>query len=119
MKLNGTALKVTSDDRLLGGHMRFTTKNVTWLANQRALGFLETAQRICLCPLSVDARAMLLATAGATKYTFGLELGGCHIHVERRLRTQVLQPYGARDRRNALTLFCHFALKVTTLTQFS
>ena len=111
VKLNGTALKVTSDDRLLGGHMRFTTKNVTWLANQRALGFLETAQRICLCPLSVDARAMLLATAGATKYTFGLELGGCHIHVERRLRTQVLSAIWSKRQKKCVDIVLSLCFK--------
>ena len=109
--LNGNSLQVVRNDRLLGGHMCFTAKRAVWLANQRAQRFLETAKRISLCPLSVDARAMLLATAAATKYTFGLELGACHIHVERALRSQVLSAIWSKRQKKCVDIVLSLCFK--------
>ena len=117
--MGGHQLKVVTNDRLLGGHMCFTAKRVVWLANKRANPYIETAKRIWLCPLPVEARALLLATAGATKYTFGLELAAANIHLERTLRTEVLAALWNKRRKNALTLVFPYFLKVMASTLFN
>ena len=88
--LDGKPLKVVSDDRLLGGHHCFSKRRARWLANQRATKYLEVARRISICPLSINARYTLLATAGAAKFLFGIELGACTRKLEAQVRKAVV-----------------------------
>ena len=88
--LDGKSLKVVSDDRLLGGHLCSTKRRARWLANQRATKYLEVARRICICPLSINAKFTLLATAGAAKFLFGIELGACTRKLEAQVRKAVV-----------------------------
>ena len=88
--LDGKKLKVVTNDKLLGGQMSFTSKRALHVANTRANAYMQTAKRITLCPLSIDARALLLSTAGANKYSYGLELGACSLQLERKLRSTIV-----------------------------
>ena len=54
------------------------------------MAYIQVAKRVAIAPLSFDARALLFSSAGATKFTFGLELGSCTIALEKKLRTAVL-----------------------------
>ena len=78
------------DERLLGGHLSFTKRRARKLADQRANQYLQVAKRASMCPLNIRAREILLSTAGAPKYHYGLELGPCSVSLERTLRTAIV-----------------------------
>lgn len=90
LNLDGITLQPVSQEKLLGGQMSFASKRSLKLANKRAEAFLAVSKRVMICPLNDDARASLLSTIGAAKYTYGLELGGCSIQLERTLRSSIL-----------------------------
>ena len=52
--------------------------------------YLQVAKRASMCPLNIRAREILLSTAGAPKYHYGLELGPCSVSLERTLRTTIV-----------------------------
>ena len=78
------------DERLLGGQLSFTKRRARKLADHRANQHLQVARRATMCPLNIRAREILLSTAGATKYHYGLELGPCSVALERTLRTTIV-----------------------------
>ncbi|CAE7832127.1 unnamed protein product [Symbiodinium sp. CCMP2592] len=84
------ALHSATDERLLGGHLSFTKRRARKLADHRANQYLQVARRATLCPLNIEAREILLSTAGAPKYHYGLELGPCSVSLERTLRTTIV-----------------------------
>ena len=88
--IDGHAIATADAERLLGAQLSFTKKRDRALANQRAMKYLAAAERISLCPLNISARHTLLTSAGASKYTFGLELGACDRKLESALRSKVL-----------------------------
>jgi hypothetical protein len=99
-----------TDERLLGASLSFTKKRSKKLANKRAQAYLTVAQRINVCPLNMPAREILLATAGATKFSFGIEMGSCNLKVERTLRSAVarcLWTKGNHKSTDILFSICH------------
>ena len=66
-------------------------KRARALANQRAAEYSSVAERIAICPLSIHCQRNLPTTAGGTKYTFGLEMGGCAKQLETRPRSTVVR----------------------------
>ena len=99
-----------TDEKLLGASLSFTKKRSKKLANKRAQAYLTVAQRINVCPLNMPAREILLATAGATKFSFGIEMGSCNLKVERTLRSAVarcLWTKGNHKSTDILFSICH------------
>ena len=90
IKIDGHDIATADAECLLGAQLSFTKKRDRALANQRAMRYLAAAERISLCPLNISARHTLLTSAGASKYTFGLELGACDRKLESTLRSKVL-----------------------------
>ena len=90
LHIQGQNLQPVNNENFLGGQMSFASKRCLKIANLLARAFLDVSKRVMICPLNADARATLLATIGATKYTFGLELGGCALQLERTLRSSIL-----------------------------
>ena len=107
---NELAFQLVQDDKLLGGQMSFSKKRSTMLATVRASKYIRVAERIALAPLNIRAKEILLQSAGASKFTFGLELGSCSIHAERRLRSAVANALWAKRRIRSLDMLfslCH------------
>ena len=90
--------------------MSFTKKRSHLIANQRASAFHTVAQRIAICPLNISAKEILLASAGAPKFSFGLELGSCDIKTERSLRSVVSRALWSKSHHKSndvLFTICH------------
>ena len=78
--------------------------------DQRAQSYITVARRIAMCPLSIDAREMLLASAGASKFTYGIELGSCQIKLEKQLRTVVSKALWSKGQQKSVDMLltlCH------------
>ena len=78
--------------------------------DQRAQSYITVARRIAMCPLSIDAREMLLASAGASKFTYGIELGSCQIKLEKQLRTAVSKALWSKGQQKSVDMLltlCH------------
>ena len=91
LTVDGQVLRSTHHDKLLGGHISFTKKRSRDLANKRAQKYIEVAETVAICTLSIAAKETMLITAGAAKYKYGLEIGPCIKSVESRLRNRILQ----------------------------
>lgn len=72
--------RVVTCDKLLGCSLSFTRRRSRHLMDQRAQSYITVARRIAMCPLSIDAREMLLASI-----SYGIELGSCQIKLEKLL----------------------------------
>ena len=88
-QIHCSGFEVVLADKLLGCSLSFTKRRSRQLMDQRASAYLNVAKRTAFCPLSIDAGELLVATAGAPKYTYGLELGPCQVKLERSLRSAV------------------------------
>ena len=102
--------KVVLADKLLGCSLSFTKRRSRQLMDQRANAYLNVAKRTAFCPLSIDSRELLLATAGAPKYTYGLELGPCQKKIERTLRSAVAKALWSKGQHKSLDMLftlCH------------
>ena len=106
LRLKELEFPQSSDDKLLGASLSFTKRR----SNKRASSYMAVAQRIVLCPLNIAAKEILLSTAGAPKYAYGLELGPCSVQLERKLRSTVcrtLWSKGSRKSNDILLTICH------------
>ena len=89
--INNQPVPTLADDRLLGAQASFTKRRSRALADKRAADYLTVAERVVICPLNIAAKETILTTAGGTKYSFGLEMGGCSKKLETSLRSTVVQ----------------------------
>ena len=119
IKFDGREVTVVKDDKLLGGHLSFTQRRARWLADERAKKYQAVAKRIALCPLNYPAKHTLLATAGATKFNFGLELGSCTRKLEKQVRKVAINAVWAKraSKSNDIALTLCFKGHKTDPTQ--
>ena len=102
--------KVVTFDKLLGYNLAFTKRRSTQMMDQRAQAYTSVARRIAMCPLSLDAREILLTSAGASKFTYGLEIGSCQKKLEKSLRSAVVKALWTKDQHKSVDILlslCH------------
>ena len=108
--INNQPVPTLADDRLLGAQASFTKRRSRALADKRAADYLTVAERVVICPLNIAAKETILTTAGGTKYSFGLEMGGCSKKLETSLRSTVVQALWRGRARKAVDIIltiCH------------
>ena len=109
-KLQNFEFPQSLNDKLLGASLSFTKRRSRELADKRAVSYMAVAQRISICPLNIAAKETLLATAGAPKYCYALEMGPCSVHIERKLRSAIcraLWSKGSHKSNDILLTICH------------
>ena len=109
-KLKILEFSQATDEKLHGASLSFSKKRSRHLADYRAKKYLTVAQRIAICPLNIAAKETLLATAGAPKYTYALEMGPCSVQTERKLRSTVCRALWSKSSHKSndiLFTICH------------